>query len=218
MQSSGWRPWRRSLLSDRGRVVQLTKSDTSMRLMVQGNGTYAAIGSNLHALDQCGGAGGLCNSTTIGIPCGDHVWQSVSCPQNFTCARRNASFWQCQLIPGRTVPKDASIVAATVAVTVLPTTDAASSGKESGHAGGGKSSGTPGASQEEPVVPVCGPGATGNAMCNKTVSGYILPLDQMPPQATSAAGLSRGGGSTALQLLQLVAAVLAVAAAAAQPG
>lgn len=32
-----------------------------------------AVGSVLRPGEQCGGAGGLCNVTTIGFPCGDNV-------------------------------------------------------------------------------------------------------------------------------------------------
>jgi hypothetical protein len=60
------------------------------------------VGSQLRAYEQCGGAGGLCNQTTIGVPCGDHVWRGVTCPQEpeaFSCQRQNATAWLCLPAP-----------------------------------------------------------------------------------------------------------------------
>jgi hypothetical protein len=57
------------------------------------------IGSQLRQYEQCGGAGGLCNQTTIGVPCGDHVWRGVFCPEGFSCQRQNSTAWLCLPAP-----------------------------------------------------------------------------------------------------------------------
>jgi hypothetical protein len=192
----------------------------------------AAVGSNLHASDQCGGAGGLCNQTTIGIPCGDHAWQSVNCPQNFTCSRRNASYWRCTLIPGRIAPRDAAFNSSeryVPAAQLLPGGGQLDS-RTPGNAPGSSSSSNNPASQssvphhsDEPIVPVCGPDALRghNKMCNRT-NQFILPLDSVDPAAagaaaTSAAGISRASACAglAVQLLRLGAVFLGAAAGAA---
>lgn len=60
-----------------------------------------SAGSYLSALDQCGGTGGFCNRTTIGVPCGDRQWPGSYCPEDYECIRSNSSYWQCTLMPGR---------------------------------------------------------------------------------------------------------------------
>jgi hypothetical protein len=60
------------------------------------------VGSQLREYEQCGGAGGLCNQTTIGVPCGDHVWRGVTCPltpEAFSCQRQNSTAWLCLPAP-----------------------------------------------------------------------------------------------------------------------
>uniref|UniRef100_A0A383WDM4 Uncharacterized protein n=1 Tax=Tetradesmus obliquus TaxID=3088 RepID=A0A383WDM4_TETOB len=57
------------------------------------------VGSMLRQNEQCGGAGGLCNQTTIGVPCGDHVWRGIVCPEGFSCQRQNSSAWLCLPAP-----------------------------------------------------------------------------------------------------------------------
>lgn len=57
------------------------------------------VGSMLRQYEQCGGAGGLCNQTTIGVPCGDHVWRGIVCPEAFSCQRQNSSAWLCLPAP-----------------------------------------------------------------------------------------------------------------------
>jgi hypothetical protein len=60
------------------------------------------VGSQLRAYEQCGGAGGLCNQTTIGVPCGDLLWRGVTCPDTpeaFSCQRQNSTAWLCLPAP-----------------------------------------------------------------------------------------------------------------------
>lgn len=63
----------------------------------------AAFGSMLRPSEQCGGDGGFCNSTTIGVPCGDHVWNGIECPEYYYCARQNYTYWSCQEEPPEVV-------------------------------------------------------------------------------------------------------------------
>jgi hypothetical protein len=42
--------------------------------------------------EQCGGEKGLCNTTTIGVPCGDHSW-GLDCPTDYECKRKTAAVW-----------------------------------------------------------------------------------------------------------------------------
>lgn len=56
-----------------------------------------------HALlmpyEQCGGEKGLCNTTTIGVPCGDHPW-GLECPTGYECQRKTAAMWCVPLSQG----------------------------------------------------------------------------------------------------------------------
>uniref|UniRef100_A0A383WM98 CBM1 domain-containing protein n=1 Tax=Tetradesmus obliquus TaxID=3088 RepID=A0A383WM98_TETOB len=240
--SSIWRLWRRrSLLSEVPAEADDSPSITVVRLVAEevpppianGSTIDTAVGSNLHASDQCGGAGGLCNQTTIGIPCGDHMWQSVNCPQNFSCTRRNASYWQCTLLSGMTAPKGSHFNSskryapeAQRLPQIIP-----QMGGQPGDAAAGSNSSSSSSSKEgnsdEPIVPVCGPDTLKgpNRMCNRT-SHFVLPLDQINPAAAAgaAAASAAGGGrddslrGTAALLLRLAAALLAVAAGAAALG
>lgn len=105
---AGWGP--RSFLT--GFAVYSGPISGSVKsLMIQNHSTIAsaatrsapsaAAGSELHPLDQCGGEGGLCSATSIGIPCGDHQWGGAYCSENFNCSRSNSSWWSCELVPGR---------------------------------------------------------------------------------------------------------------------
>jgi hypothetical protein len=161
------------------------------------------------------------------------MWQSVRCPQNFTCTRRNASYWQCTLLPGRTAPSDAHFDSSNQryapVVQLLPPTAARSEGQPDTAAGDSSSGGNSSRSSshrasDEAIVPVCGPDTLrGNSkMCNRT-SQYILPLDQINATAgaaTSAAGSSRATSlhGLAQQLLRLGAVLLAAAAGSAAVG
>lgn len=51
--------------------------------------------STIPAYAQCGGELGLCKTTTIGVPCGDHPWDSVNmpCPTGYACERQTNSYW-----------------------------------------------------------------------------------------------------------------------------
>lgn len=54
----------------------------------------ASVGQHamLAAFEQCGGERGLCNTTTIGVPCGDHPW-GLDCPSGYECQRKTAAMW-----------------------------------------------------------------------------------------------------------------------------
>jgi len=51
-----------------------------------------AAGSRIAAFEQCGELGGLCNATTIGIPCRDSAWVEVACPAGFACTRQSPTY------------------------------------------------------------------------------------------------------------------------------
>eukprot|EP00775_Hariotina_reticulata_P013108 gene13108-13236_t len=53
------------------------------------------VGSVLRPYAQCGGAGGWCNSTSIGIPCADEAWFGALCPQKYVCNRQDHLLWIC---------------------------------------------------------------------------------------------------------------------------
>lgn len=54
----------------------------------------ATVGQHaiLMPYEQCGGEKGLCNTTTIGVPCGDHTW-GLECPTGYECQRKTAAMW-----------------------------------------------------------------------------------------------------------------------------
>lgn len=52
----------------------------------------AAATQALRPYEQCGGEKGLCNSTTIGVPCRDAPW-GVDCPSGYKCQRKTAAMW-----------------------------------------------------------------------------------------------------------------------------
>jgi hypothetical protein len=53
------------------------------------------VGSVLRPYAQCGGAGGWCNSTSIGIPCADEAWFGALCPKQYVCHRQDPLLWIC---------------------------------------------------------------------------------------------------------------------------
>jgi hypothetical protein len=152
------------------------------------------------------------------------VWQSVNCPQNFTCSRRNASYWQCTLIPGRIAPRDATFNSSERYIPEaqrLPSSGQLDS-RTSGASTGSSSSNDPASKSslphhsDEPIVPVCGPDALRghNKMCNRT-NQFILPLNPVDTTAaTSAAGNGRVSAcaGVAVQLLRVGAVLLGAAA------
>lgn len=67
----------------------------------QGRAVRRAVATQiLRPYEQCGGEKGLCNSTTIGVPCGDAPW-GVDCPAGHSCQRKTAALWQCYPVAGK---------------------------------------------------------------------------------------------------------------------
>lgn len=81
---------------------QLSSSPPTQVSSSFNSGQYAAAGSYLGPNEQCGGGGGLCNTSTIGVPCGDHAWDGSFCPNTYSCQRQNSSVWLCLFNPNST--------------------------------------------------------------------------------------------------------------------
>lgn len=54
----------------------------------------SAVGQHAVLLpyEQCGGHKGLCKTSTIAAPCGDHPW-GLECPTGFECKRKTSDVW-----------------------------------------------------------------------------------------------------------------------------
>jgi hypothetical protein len=164
-------------------IVLLQASTTA----AQDGITTPAAGTMLEPGDQCGGAGGLCNSTSIGVPCGrDAPWQDVQCPSQHECLRINVTLWVCAPSEvgsanpraGRRNSNATATAGALNAGVPLPPSAAAAA-----------------------VVPVCGPDQlmANNRMCNSSTglggSGYAA-IILRAPVASGAAGTSALVGDT----------------------